>query len=240
MKKIIYSALVVLLSTTAIQAQNFDESKNVTLPDEETNVTAGKSMEKELPNTNATAAAMEKVFYLNAKRADLTEEKSKALLKIIDERNKVLKDLDTKKKQANATFSIEEPGTFFNFKIKEARNFYARKISELITYKQYCYFVVDNYREEAVRKATQEYSQLIKNNPDLIKEQKIKLFKIIYNFHLNQLMTSAYLSFDTYLQKPKLGVLRFNFEKEFAKTCKELNIKTAESNESNKNDFQWN
>lgn len=239
MKSPIYLTLVLLLFTTAIQAQNFDEPKNVAIPDEETK-TATKAEEKVTPNVAAVAVAMEKVFYINAKRAGLTEEKTKDLITIIDERNQVLKDLDTRKKQANAPFSIEDPGTLFNFKIKEARNQYAKKISQLVTYKQYCYFVVDNYREEAIEKAKPEYMQLSKNNPDLTKDQKMKLYKLIYSYHLNQLLTNSYLSFDTNLLKPKLGVLRFNFEKEFAKTCKEYNVKTTEIKGSNSNDFQWN
>lgn len=239
MKKPIYLTLVLLLFTAGIQAQNFDEPKNATIPDEETKTTP-KSAEKELPNASVVAAAMEKVFYVNAKRAGLTDEKTKDLIKIINERNQVLKDLDTRKKQANAPFSIEDPGTLFNFKIKEARNQYAKKISQLITYNQFGYFVVDNYRDEAIEKAKPEYMQLSKSNPDLTKDQKMKLYKLIYSYHLNQLLTNAYLSFDTNLLKPKLGVLRFNFEKEFAKTCKEYNVKTTESKQSSSNNFQWN
>ncbi|POY39796.1 hypothetical protein C3L50_08170 [Flavobacterium alvei] len=237
MKRLIY--LAILLLATAIQAQNFDEPKNASIPDEETK-TATKSAEKEPHNASVVAAAMEKVFYINAKRAGLTDDKTKDLIKIIDERNQVLKDLDTRKKQANAPFSIEDPGTLFNFKIKEARNRYAKKISQLVTYNQYCYFVVDNYREEAIEKAKPEYMQLSKGNPDLTKDQKQKLYKLIYSYHLNQLLTNSYLSFDSNLLKPKLGVLRFNFEKEFAKTCKEYNVKVNESKGSTSNGFQWN
>lgn len=237
MKILIY--LAILLLTITIQAQNFDEPKNATIPDEETNTTT-KSTEKISPNGTVVAVAMEKVFYINAKRAGLTDEKTQELIKIISKRNQVLKDLDTRKKEANASFSIEDPGTLFNFKIKEARNYYAKKISQLITYNQFGYFVVDNYRDEATEKAKPEYMQLFKNNPDLTKDQKLKLYKLIYGYHLNQLLTNAYLSFDTNLLKPKLGVLRFNFEKEFAKTCIEFNVKTIEVKESASNDFQWN
>lgn len=239
MKRPIYMTLAILLLTTAIQAQNFDEPKNIAIPEEETK-TDTKTEEKANPNAAVVAAAMEKAFYMNAKRANLTDEKTQELIKIINERNQVLKDLDTRKKQANAPFSVEDPGTLFNFKIKEARNYYAKKVSELIPYKQFCYFVVDNYREEAIEKAKPDYNQLSKNNPDLTKDQKMKLYKLIYSYHLNQLLTNAYLSFDTNLLKPKLGVLRFNFEKEFAKTCKEYNVKTTESKATASNDFQWN
>lgn len=237
MKKTIY--LAIFLFATAIQAQNFEESKKTAIPDEETNANA-KSAEKESPNASVIAAAMEKVFYINAKRAELTDEKTQELIKIINERNQVLKDFDTQKKKANGPYCVEDPGTFFNFKIKNARNLYAQKISNLITYKQFCYFVVDNYREEAIENSKTEYYQLSNNNPNLTKDQKTNLYKLIYNYHLNQLLTSAYLSFDSNLLKPKLGVLRFKFEKEFANTCKEYNIKTSEANVSNKNDFQWN
>lgn len=239
MKTPICLMMMILLYTSAILAQNFDEPKKLTIPEDET-TTVAKSTENVEPNTSAVAIAMEKIFYANAKRAELTDEKTQELIKIINERNKVLKDLDSGKKQAETSFSIQDPGTLYNFKIKEARNLYAKRISYLITYKQFCYFVVDNYREEAIEKAKLEYNQLNKNNPDLTKEQKLKLYKLIYSYHLNQLLTNAYLSFDSNLLKPKLGVLRFNFEKEFAKTCQEFNIKTAEPKGATNNNFQWN
>ncbi|WP_281636259.1 hypothetical protein [Flavobacterium marginilacus] len=239
MKIPIYLTLAVLLFATRVQSQNFDEAKNVNVPSEETK-TNTKSDGKQIPNISVVTASMEKVFYINAKRAGLTEENTKDLIKIIEERNQVLKDLDNRKKLANGAFSVEDPGTLFNFKIKEARNFYAKKISQLITYNQFGNFVVDNYRDEATEKAKPEFMQLSKNNPDLTKDQKLKLYKLIYSYHLNQLLTNAYLSFDSNLLKPKLGVLRFNFEKEFAKTCKEFNVKTAEVKEAASNDFQWN
>jgi hypothetical protein len=236
MKTPIYRTLAFLLLTTAgIQAQNFDEPKKVTVPDEKS--ATEKVVENRLSNSTDSS---EKVFYENAKRAELTEEKTQQLLKIIQERNIVLKDLENKKKQADASFSIQDPGTLYNFKINQARNQYAKKISRLLTYNQYCYFIVDTYREEAKEDSRLEFFQLLKSNPDLTKEQKLKLYKPIYSYHLNQLLTTAYFSFDKNLQKPKLGVLRFNFEKEFAKICQENNIKTAEPKEANSNNFQWN
>lgn len=230
---------VLLLITIATQAQNFEDPIKPNIPEEITNNTV-KSPENIVTDPNAIAIAMEKAFYKNAKLAGLTDEKTQELIKIINERNQVLKDLDTRKKQANAAFSIQDPLTLYNLKIKEARNEYTRKISSMITYNQYCYFIVDDYREEVKEKSDLEYLQLSKNNPHLTKDQKLKLHKLIYNYYLNKTLTAVYFSFDTNIQKPKLGFLRFNFEKEFAAISKEYNIKIGESKQSNSNNFQWN
>ncbi|MBZ4036833.1 hypothetical protein K6T82_18835 [Flavobacterium sp. 17A] len=179
-------------------------------------------------------------FYKNAKKANLTDTKTKELLQIIEERNLVLKDLDTKKKQADAPYSIQDPGTLYNFKINNARNYYARKINGFLTYKEYCEFMADDYKNEARQDAKPEYENLFNSNRHLTEDQKQKLYEFVYNYHLNQLLTAAYYGFDKTIQKPKLGVLRFNFEKEFKRLCKEYNVKSSDSNAGNTNGFEWN
>jgi hypothetical protein len=229
MKKQASMICIIFFFMTGLQAQNFEES----------NVADGEmytATEKE----KLTESATKQKFYESAKRAGLTETKTNELLKIIADRNRVLKDLDTKKKEANAPYSIQDPGTLYNFKINNARNYYARKINVLLTYKEYCDFAVENYNIEAGGNAKTEYQQLIQNNTNLNESQKKKIWRFLYNYHLNQLLTSAYYSYDKTLQKPKLGILRFNFEKEFKKVCKEYNIKTSEGGEGNTNSFEWN
>lgn len=212
MKKKAFQILVLLLFVHVMQAQNTIESNK---------------------NTKDQ-------FYENVKKAGLTETKTTELLKIIDERNRVLKDLDTKKKQADAPYSIQDPGTLYNFKINNARNYYAKKINSLLTYKEYCEFAVDDYKNEAQENAKIEYQQLIHNNTSLTEEQKKDFYRLVYKYHLNQFLITAYYSFDKTQQKPKLGIFRFNFEKELKKMCKEYNIKVQESSGENTNGFQWN
>ncbi|WP_343589335.1 hypothetical protein [Flavobacterium sp.] len=212
MRKNICQILVLLFFINGIQAQNYNDSKSST----------------------------KDRFYENVKKADLTKTKTEELLKIIEERNRVLKDLDTKKKQADVPYSIQDPGTLYNFKINNARNYYARKINGLLTYKEYCEFAVDDYKNEAWQDAKPEYENLINNNAHLKEDQKQKLSEFLYNYHLNQLLTTAYYSFDKTVQKPKLGILRFSFEKEFKKRCKDYNIKNHDSNGENTNGFEWN
>ena len=96
------------------------------------------------------------------------------------------------------------------------------------------------FREEAEQKTKEEFEQLLESNPSLTQDQKEKLHKLIYGYHLNLSMTTAYYNFDKTLQKAKQGALTFNFEKEFAKTCKEFNIKIDKLKESSANNFQWN
>lgn len=179
-------------------------------------------------------------FYKNAAKAGLTEEKTKELLKIIDERNQVLKDLDTKKKQADAPYSIQDPGTLYNFKINNARNYYAKKINSSLTYQEYSEFAFEDYKNEAIANAKIEYEPLVTNNPDLTDSQKKKLYELLYQYHLDQLLTTAYYSFDKTMQKPKLGILRFKFEREFKKLSTEYNLKTTETANKNTNGFEWN
>lgn len=212
MKKKIFQILVLLLFVNTMEAQNTIESNKSTKDQ----------------------------FYENVKKAGLSETKTTELLKIIDERNRVLKDLDTKKKQADAPYSIQDPGTIYNFKINNARNYYAKKINSLLTYKEYCEFAVDDYKNEAQENAKIEYEQLIHNNTNLTEKQKKDFYRLVYNYHLNQFLITAYYSYDKTQQKPKLGILRFNFEKELKKMCTEYNIKVHESSGENTNGFQWN
>lgn len=212
MKKKIFQILVLLLFVNTMEAQNTIESNKSTKDQ----------------------------FYENVKKAGLSETKTTELLKIIDERNRVLKDLDTKKKQADAPYSIQDPGTLYNFKINNARNYYAKKINSLLTYKEYCEFAVDDYKNEAQENAKIEYEQLIHNNTNLTEKQKKDFYRLVYNYHLNQFLITAYYSYDKTQQKPKLGILRFNFEKELKKMCTEYNIKVHESSGENTNGFQWN
>lgn len=212
MKKKVFQTLTLLLLISGMQAQNSIEAKKST----------------------------KERFYENVKKAGLTEAKTEEILKIIEERNQVLKDLDTKKKQADAPYSIQDPGTLYNFKINNARTYYAKKINSLLTYKEYAEFTAEDYKKEANENAKIEYEQLINKNINLTEKQKKELYQLIYNYHLNQFLTTAYYGFDKTQQKPKLGILRFNFEKEFKKLCKEYNIKVHESSGENTNGFQWN
>lgn len=229
MKKQIYQIFIIFFFMTVLHAQNFEES-NV----------ANEEMYKPAGKENLTESVTKQRFYDSAKQAGLTETKTDELLKIIAERNQVLQDLDTKKKQSHAPYSIQDPGTLYNFKINNARNYYARKINVLLTYKEYCNFAVENYIDEARANAKMEYQPLIKNNKDLNENQKKKISDFIFNYHLNLLLTTAYYSYDKTLQKPKLGILRFNFEKDFKKICNEYNIKTSNGGEGNRNGFEWN
>jgi len=217
MKKYAYKIVFFILVITGVHAQKNEATKN-----------------------DLTESVTKQKFYESAKRAGLTEVKTKELLKIIDERNQVLKELDTKKKQANAPYSIQDPGTLYNFKINNARNYYARKINTSLTYKEYFDFAAEDYVYEAAENAKTEYQQLIKSNTNLDENQKKRLGDLIYNYHLNQLLTSAYYCYDKALQKPKTGILRFKFEKEFKKLCTEYNIKTSGGGEGNTNGFEWN
>ncbi|WP_281235322.1 hypothetical protein [Flavobacterium gelatinilyticum] len=193
---------------------------------------------KELNNGSETGAKDR--FYKSAEKAGLTEAKTNELLKIIEERNKVLKDLDTRKKQADAPYSIQDPGSLYNFKINNARNYYAQKINSSLTYKEYSEFAVDDYKNEAIQNVKTEYEPIINNNSSLPESQKEKLYALLYQYHLNHLLTTAYYSFDKTVQKPKLGILRFRFEKEFKKLSTEYNLKTTEAASKNANGFEWN
>lgn len=217
MKTTFYFILILFVTTISLQAQKSPE-----------------------PNLPRITDSLKTIFYKNAKRAALTDEKTNELIKIIDERNKVIADYDAKRKRYNAPFSIQDPGVFYTYKIDQAQKYYAKKIKNTISYEQYGHFVAVNFREEAEEKTKEEYRQLQESNPDLTQDQKEKLHKLIYTYHLNQSITTAYYNFDLVLQKSKKGALTFNFEKEFAKTCKEFNIKIDKLKESSANNFQWN
>lgn len=192
------------------------------------------------PNTATIADSLKTIFFKNAKSASLTPEKTQELLKIIDERNIVIANFIAKRERYNAPFNVQDPWVMYNYKIDQAQKYYAKKIKDLITYEQYGHFVVVNFREEADEKAKMELKHLLDANPTLTKEQELKLYNLINSYQLNLLLTTAYFNSDKSLQKAKQGALTFNFEKEFAKTCKEFNIKIDKLKESSANNFQWN
>lgn len=217
MKTSIYLMLILFLLFTSVQAQ-----KSVA------------------PNTVTIADSLRTIFYKNAKSAGLTPEKTNELLKIIDERNVVIANFIAKRERYNAPFNVQDPWVMYNYKIDQAQKYYAKKIKDLLTYEQYGHFVVVNFREEAEEKTKEEFQQLIDSNPSLTKDQKEKMFQLIYGYHMNLVLTTAYYNFDKTLQKAKQGALSFGFEKKFAETCKEFNIKIDKMNKSSANNFQWN
>ena len=227
MKATIRLIIPVLLLVTVVQAQSVVQSNDTRISLDSIDINDVESKEDSLVDKNAVKTEMSKVFYENAKRAGLSKEKTNELMKIIQERNKILKNLDIWKEQYDDSYTLEDRGTLYNFKANAYRNLYAKKINNLLTYQEYCYFIVDEYAEEANENSKLEYQQLSKSNPSLSKEQKIKLYNLIYNYHLNQRLTKVYMSFDRRLQKTTLGVLKVNFEKDFAKMCQEFNIKTT-------------
>jgi hypothetical protein len=216
MKTPVYLALI-FLATTVLQAQ--------------------KSAK---PNAVAIADSLKIIFYKNAKNAKLTDQKTNELLKIIDERNVVVADYIAKRERHNAPFNVQDPGVMYNYKIDQAQKYYAKKINNLLSYEEYSQFVVVNFREEAEEKSKLEFNQLMDSNLNLKEEQKLKMYDLIYGYQLNLLLTGGYYNFDQMLQKSKKGALTFNFEKKFAETCKEFNIKIDKLRASSANNFQWN
>lgn len=193
-----------------------------------------------MPNTLAIADSLKTIFYQNAKHAKLTDLKITKLLKIIDERNVVVAGYVAKRERHNAPFNVQDPWVMYNYKIDQAQKFYAKKINNLLSYEEYSQFVVVNFKEEAEEKARQEFQQLLDGNPNLKGEQQEKMYSIIYSYQLNLLLTGGYYNFDQMLQKSKKGALTHSFEKQFAETCKEFNIKIDKLRESSANNFQWN
>jgi hypothetical protein len=217
MKATIYLILLSIFSSASLQAQKVTQ-----------------------PNTTAIADSLKTVFYKDAKRAGLTTEKTKELLKIIDERNKVIADFDAKKKRYYAPFSVMDPDVAYTYKIDIAQKLYAKKIKNLLNYEQYFQFIDFYFRDEAEQKAKEEMYQLTIGNPALTDEQKIKLYDLIYNHYLNFKVSYSYYNGDFNLQKSKQAGLTFVFEKRFAEMCKEFNIKIEKIRESSANNFQWN
>jgi hypothetical protein len=231
--------LIFQLIAVAVHSQGFVQSKDTRISLDSIN-TNDAELKDAYVDKKAVKTEMQKRFYENAKLAGLTEEKTNQLKKVLEERNSVLKKLDLWKEQLDDTFNLEDGLTLYTFRSTKYRNLYAKRINSLLTYQQFCYFVVDEYRDEAVENSQMEYQDLLKTNTGLNKDQKKKLYKLIYNYHLNQRLTKVYLSFDKKLQNPRLGILRANFEKDFAKICQEYGIKGADAATNSDNNFQWN
>ncbi len=226
MKNPIYLVLTTLFLTSGMMAQGLVTNKKESQSENEKKIIA---IEKQ----------MKKKFYEKAKQANLTQEKTEELASLIEERNKVLKDLNAKRNDADLSFSIQDPVTLWNNKITDAQNQYAQKILKALTYEEFSEFVREDYDQEAAESAKVEFFKLIQKKPDLTKGQKVKIIELFYNYHLNQLLYNAYLRFDTSLQMPKLKALKFTFEKELAKICKEYGINFTAPTGTNSNDFQW-
>lgn len=226
MKNPIYLVLTMLFLATAMMAQGAAANKKQSQSENEKKAIA---IEKE----------MKTKFYEKAKQANLTTEKTEELSSLIEERNRVLKDLNAKKKNAQTNFSIQDPVSMLNDKITYAQNQYAQKILKALTYEEFCQFVFDDYQEEAAESAKTEFFKIVQKKPDLTEEQKKKIYELFYHYHLNQLLCNAYLKFDVSQQMPKLKALKFTFEKELDKMCKEYDINFMAPTGTNGNNFQW-
>lgn len=236
MKNKITIAFLFLLTSSVAIAQDKVHSKKTNLPTEKT---ANLISESNSTTGTETDAEAKQKFFDKAKKAGIPDEKVNQILVFISKRGEELRALTAENKKANSTYSILEPGEQYSAKMRIVRNRYAKLINTSMTYPQFGAMMVDDFRDQGHENSKLEFMQLIRSNPGLTKEQQVKLYDTIYNFHLNELLTTSYLSFDQTLQKPKLGSLRFEFEKTFASLCKEYNIKTASSNDAN-NSFQWN
>lgn len=238
MKNKITIALLFLLTTSITIAQDAENTKKTSTPNQSpTGVITEKSVEKKQSKESADLEAKQR-FIDKAKNAALTVEKTNEILTLISKRAEELKSLTAEYKK-NGDYSVMEPTELYNSKMRAVRNRYLKLINTSLTYIEFAAMMVDDYRAQANENSKLEFKQLVNANPKLSKEQLTKIYETIYNFHSNELMTKAYLSFDVTLQKPRLGILRFEYEKAFASLCKEYNIKTATTTETN-NSFQWN
>jgi hypothetical protein len=236
MKNKITIALLFLLVSSIAMAQS---KETPTKTNSKSESSTNPIVESSSANEKETDAEAKQKFLDRAKKAGITDEQINQILMLISKRAEELRALTAENKKANSTYSILEPGEQYSTKMKLVRNKYTKLINTSMTYQQFCAMMVDDFRNQGHENSKLEFIQLIKANPSLTKEQQVKLYDTIYNFHLNELLTTSYLSFDLTLQKPKLGSLRFEFEKTFANLCKEYNIKTANDKETN-NSFQWN
>lgn len=240
MKNKITIAFLLLLTSSVAVAQDKESSKMTNSKTETSaNLFSEKSIENKTINERETDAEAKQKFLDKAKKAGIPDEKINQILDLISKRGEELRALTAENKKANSTYSILEPGEQYSAKMRIVRNRYTKLINTSMTYPQYGSMMVDDFRDQANENSKIEFIQLIRANPSLTKDQQIKLYETIYNFHLNELLTTSYLSFDQTLQKPKLGSLRFDFEKTFGNICKEYNVKTTSDKDSN-NSFQWN
>lgn len=232
--------ILVLLATSFAVAQNKESKPNNNQIKENKAPLIADSKVEIPPTTGAeTDEEAKQKFLEKATKAGIPDQTITHILLLIAKRGEELRALTAENKKTNSTYSILEPGEQYSNKMRAVRNNYTKLINTAMTYQQYGAMMVDTYRDQANQDSKLEFLQLMQANPNLTQEQQIKLYETIYNFHLNQLLATSYLSFDLTLQKPKLGTLRFEFEKTFANLCKEYNIKTAATNTAN-NSFQWN
>lgn len=231
-------ALLFFLTTSITIAQDAENAKKPSLPSQSpTGVITEKSVEKKQSKESADLEAKQR-FVDRAKKTGLPDEKITGILSLISKRAEELKALTAEYKK-NGDYSVMEPTELYNSKMRAVRNRYLKLINTSLTYFEFAAMMVDDYRAQANENSKLEFKQLISANPKLSKEQQTNIYETIYNFHSNELMTAAYLSYDVTLQKPRLGILRFEYEKTFASLCKEYNIKIAAATEIN-NSFQWN
>jgi len=172
MKTTICLIIPVLLLVTVVQAQSDVQSNDTRISLDSIDINDVELKESSLVDKNAVKTKMSKVFYENATSAGLWQEKTNELIKIIQERHKIFKNLDIRKEQYNDRYTLEDGGLLYNFKANLYRNPYARKINNLLTYHEYCYFIVDGYTEQANENSKLEYQQFSKVNLSLNKEKK--------------------------------------------------------------------
>lgn len=225
-------AMVFLGLFSSAQAQNIDTNK----PHDD-NAQAINVKEK---SAVTSTDSLKNVFYQNASTAKLEEKKISELLKIIDQRNRTITRYHSKRSQHSPAFSVQHPELMYDYKIEQLQKFYSKRISTLLSYNEYCVFVAKDYKIDAEENTKFEFSQLVESYPNLTDAQNAKLFKILFDYHLNLILIANYYHFDSSLQKSRNGVLTFQFEKKLEETCKELKIKIDKLKDIKSSIYQWN
>ena len=146
MKNPIYSVLSLLFLSTIMVAQGVANKKQSQSESEKKAIAIEKEMREK--------------FYEKAKQANLNKEKTDELVNLIDERNRVMKELHSKKSIAELSFSVQDPHIMLNNKITYTQNQYDQKIIKALTYEQFSQFVFDDYKEDAGESAKNEFLKI--------------------------------------------------------------------------------
>lgn len=178
-----------------------------------------------------------KILKEKALATGLEELRAQELVSLVDKKNADLKALKERGNQADDAFSDMFEDSAYDTK-KEILKTFGEQLTKLISKKEFGLIFKDRFIKK-VKKETNEQLKLINSKYELDKTELEKTHELVYAYFLNVAIIKAYYKYEKALQKQKMSVLRYHFEKNYKSLMDGFDIKVKGSKKSDNRTYQW-
>ncbi len=168
-------------------------------------------------------------FIGKAEKSGVSIEKAEILWQLIEQRNSDLEAVKKSKKLgANSGLGLIDIDSQEKPQVKK-RDF-QKKVTELISLKEYSALLGDELKVNANKKSKKQLKEIFDTYKQLTKEQSKEISKKVKIYFYNKELNTNYYKYNKKVQKQKLSVLQFYFEKEYRKLMSSYKIDVDNSN----------